>query len=142
MKNIFKKATLTSIVFAASSLLTSAVVLAESYDYEYDWNTSDDAAEGFLGLGFGLLWLCFVCCLPIIISSVLAYIVYKDAKKNNVENGPLWAVLTFFFNLIGILVYFLAIRPEALKKSEGVKSEVKSEPKKEEVKEEKKEETK
>jgi hypothetical protein len=78
-------------------------------------------ADIFAGLSFisaySVFWICCACCIPIIIDAVLAYVVYQDAQKYKVENGVLWAIVTFFFNIIGILVYFLAIKPEALKKN-------------------------
>jgi hypothetical protein len=43
---------------------------------------------------------------------------YSDAKKNNVENPVLWGILGFT-GLIGLLIYFLVIRPEAIKKNSG-----------------------
>jgi len=55
-----------------------------------------------------------------IIVIALAYYVYKDAVKYEVENPGLWALLTLFTGgVIGILIYFLAIRPEAVKKMEA-----------------------
>jgi uncharacterized membrane protein YhaH (DUF805 family) len=149
MKNIFKKATLTSIVFATSSLFTSAVVLAQSYDYEYDWETSNDAAEGFLGLGFGLMWCCIGLCF-MIFPILLAIYVYKDSEKSKIDNSIIWALLTFILWVgpipLGLLIYFFVIKPDNLKKQAVTpgekKSEAKVEPKKEEVKEDKKEEMK
>lgn len=89
------------------------------YDYDYYYDVAaDSTAAGLFGLG-SLAYICCVCILPLVLGAVLAYIVYKDAQKNQVENAALWAILTFFFSLIGLLVYFLAIRPEAIKKMEG-----------------------
>ncbi len=104
-----------SATFVTSAFLATPV-LASGYTYDYYTSTSDAAAAtGFLGLGF--VYICCVCLIPLIIDAVLSYVVYKDAKKNNVENPILWALITFFLPLVGILVYFLAIRPEALKKN-------------------------
>lgn len=96
------------------------VVSANGYYYDYTTDAAADAAaaSGFFGLS--LIYICCVCLVPLIVGGVLAYVVYKDAKKNNVENPALWAILTFFFSLIGLLVYFLAIRPEAIKKNSGL----------------------
>ncbi|MFW5719931.1 MAG: hypothetical protein ACOCXT_02810 [Candidatus Dojkabacteria bacterium] len=36
--------------------------------------------------------------------------IYKDAQKRGIENGALWAILTFMFGLIPLLIYLFAIR--------------------------------
>lgn len=109
----------------ATFALTAMPVMATGYDYYYS-SANDAASLGFLG-AYSFVW-CLACCIPFLISAVLAYIVYKDAKKNNVENGALWAIVTFLFSVIGLLVYYLAIRPEALKKSGGSVSDTTSRP--------------
>ena len=37
----------------------------------------------------------------------LTYYVYTDAKKRGMDNAGLWAVLTFFTGLIGLIIYLL-----------------------------------
>ena len=37
----------------------------------------------------------------------LTYFVYTDAKKRGMDNPALWAVLTFFTGLIGLIIYLL-----------------------------------
>jgi len=110
-------------VIAATSALASVVmtvpVLANGYDYNYTYGAASDAAAATAGLGFSVVWLCCVCIVPLVVGGILAYVVYNDAKKNNVENAALWAVITFFFSVIGLLVYYLAIKPEAMKKQSG-----------------------
>ncbi len=103
--------------FVTSLFVFAVPAFAYSIDYT-PYGTSDAAAAGFLGIGTAV-WLICACCVPLIIGGVLAYVVYMDAQKNKVENAALWAVLTFFFNLLGILIYFLAIRPDAVRKMEG-----------------------
>lgn len=100
-----------------TALFNVGGLLAQAgYDYDLYTDYTVDSAAG-LGVFFASagIWL-VCCCIGLIINIALAYLVYSDAKKNNVENGMLWAVVTFFFTLIGLLVYFLAIRPEAMKK--------------------------
>lgn len=66
-----------------------------------------------------LITLCFMCFGIIIgfgIPVALAYFVYKDAEKNNVENSIAWALVTFFTGVIGLLIYFFAIKPAAEQK--------------------------
>lgn len=119
MKRILAKAATASATIAALSLLAAQTVSANGY-YDYTYTPATDAAAGAAGLGFFAIWCCALL-VPAIILIALAYYVYKDAKKNNVENGPLWALLTLFTGLIGLLIYLLAIKPEALKK-QGVTS--------------------
>lgn len=47
----------------------------------------------------------------VILPVALAYIVYRDASNNNVDVPFIWALVTFFMPFIGILIYFLAVRP-------------------------------
>jgi preprotein translocase subunit Sss1 len=37
----------------------------------------------------------------------LAYWVYRDANRRNMDNAVLWAVITFFLGLIGLVIYIL-----------------------------------
>ncbi|MFS8130450.1 MAG: hypothetical protein ACMG57_00575 [Candidatus Dojkabacteria bacterium] len=121
--------TFSRILAAASAVvaftLLATPAFAQSYVYDYG-TTAADATAATAGVGLSLVWALCVCCVPLIIDSVLAYLVYKDAKKHNIENPALWAALTFFFTLIGLLVYYLVPRTEAMKKMEG-KSEKKAE---------------
>ncbi len=103
---------------AGYTLLSATPVFAQSYDY-YTYSAASDAAASGI-FGFSMLLSCCIPLFMMVIAGVLAYVVYKDAKKNNVENPALWAILTFFFSLLGLLVYYLAIRPEAIKKMQGV----------------------
>jgi formate-dependent nitrite reductase membrane component NrfD len=118
---------LLSRIVAAVSAIAAYTMLATpafAQSYYYDSTaTAADATAGVIGLA---IWAC-ICCVGLIVPLGLAYWVYKDAEKNKVENPILWAVLTFFFTLVGLLVYLLAIRPEAMKKMGGSKSEDKKE---------------
>lgn len=91
-----------------NTILSGTSLLAQSrLDYQYD-----PAAEA-VGLGFStIIWLC-CCCLIWLPFFVIAYLVYKDAQKNNIDNAMLWALLAFFFPLFGILIYFLVARNNA-----------------------------
>ncbi|MBS3781436.1 MAG: hypothetical protein KGY66_05050 [Candidatus Thermoplasmatota archaeon] len=53
---------------------------------------------------------CFVGFLPLIISIVIAYWVYKDAEKRN-ENGMLWGLIGFFLSIIGLIIW-MVVRPD------------------------------
>ena len=123
MKQIIKL--VAAAVVALSSLLLGGVpALAQTDDY-YDYgdpsttlddyyttSVQDDAAAAG-ALGFSMVVWVGICCFGLLIAGGFAYWVYSDAKKNNVENGVLWAVLTFFFGLIPLLIYFLAIKKNA-----------------------------
>lgn len=117
MGKVFSKVLAAGSAIAGFTLL-AAPVMAQSYMYDYGY-TGADTAAGVAGLGFGVVYMLCICCVPLIISSVVAYLVFKDAKKHNIDNAAVWALLCFFFNVIGVLVYFLVPRAEAMKKKEG-----------------------
>ncbi len=123
MKRLLVKAATASATIAAVSLLAVQSVSASGYYNTVDYTT--DAAGSAFGLGIVAIWCCALL-VPAIICIVMAYYVYNDAKKNNIENGPLWALLTLFTSLIGLLIYLLAIKPEALKKQGGTSTPVSS----------------
>lgn len=128
--NVGKK--LVALGATGATYLASATPVLAQYDYYYDYADVVDssAAAGIFGVTSLL-----ACCIPliaVIVSVVLAIVVYKDAQKNKVENPILWALLTLFFSLIGLLVYYLAIRPDAMKKA-GMTT-VKPEEKKDDLK--------
>ena len=61
----------------------------------------------------GLFWYPLIIIVIIVVVYVIyiliAYWVYKDAKKRG-ENGILWALIVFFAGLLGILIW-IAMRP-------------------------------
>jgi uncharacterized BrkB/YihY/UPF0761 family membrane protein len=90
-------------------------VLAQSY-YDYEYYPAPDpvplTSSEALGFGvFTLVIICVVFLLSIVLPLILAVVVYNDAKKNKIENAWVWALFVFFFNVIGLLVYYLAIKP-------------------------------
>ena len=66
--------------------------------------TTDDGGLGAL-IGGGFSCICGLLWLAIFIG--IAYWVYSDAKKRGNPNALLWAILTFFFTLLGLILYFL-----------------------------------
>lgn len=75
-------------------------------DVEKDLEEDTDADEAFWA-GFGLLTCCFAF-IPMLIWAAISYfVVYKDAQNNNVSSPGLWFAVTFFFGLLGLLLYFL-----------------------------------
>lgn len=84
----------------------SNVAQLVSSSYYYSTSTTDDAAGLF---GLGAFWFIYCCCFGIffLIWVGATYWVYTDAQKRNVESPILWALLTFFFSWLGLLLYFL-----------------------------------
>ena len=84
--------------------------LAQAVQYSYDYyNATDAAADAAAGSFFAATSL-ISCCIPLVIWGVFiiaAIWVYKDAQKNNVDNPILWAVVTFFLGIIGLVLYFV-----------------------------------
>jgi hypothetical protein len=66
--------------------------------------TTDDG--GLIAL-FGGTVGCVCALIGFIIQIAITYWVYNDAKKNGNPNAVLWGVLTFFFTLIGLILYLV-----------------------------------
>jgi ABC-type transport system involved in multi-copper enzyme maturation permease subunit len=122
MRNLSQKLLGGALAFGVVSVVSTVIAHAQSYSAYYDDSYyGNTAADGIFG-GASLLMTCVWCCFGLVILAfplICAIVVYKDAKKYNVENGFLWAILTFFFNIIGLLIYFLAIKPEAVRKHQS-----------------------
>lgn len=88
-----------AIIFA--SLIMAGCVNGQSYEEE------DGTAEVL----FMVIALIFVTLLQLSIPLALAIFVKLNADSNGVDNGWLWAILTFFFGPIMFFVYFFVIRP-------------------------------
>ena len=107
--------------FAISLISFLVPVLAHAQTYRYtDTYTMDDAGGAVALGGAVIIFYLIGCCISLSIPIICAVVVYRDAKKNNVENAILWVLLSFFFSIIGLLVYFLAIKPEAVRKNQMV----------------------
>lgn len=63
------------------------------------------------GGGFALVFIVIliIAVLSFALWLYVSYWVYKDANKRG-ENGTLWGAVVFLTGLLGIAVYFLAIR--------------------------------
>lgn len=118
MKRIANKMLSTVATFATFSLLAASAATVAAQRYTYDYTVTDAAGAGGFAIGMILVYCCIIC-VPLILFIALSVWVYKDAQKNKVDNAALWAVLTFFTGLIGILIYLLAVRPDAIKKMES-----------------------
>jgi uncharacterized membrane protein YidH (DUF202 family) len=53
----------------------------------------------------GIILLIFVGTLVLWIG--LAYWVYRDATKRNMDNAAIWGIVTFFLGIFGIVIYLL-----------------------------------
>ena len=71
---------------------------------------AEDAAAGGM-MAFGCICWVVIMLIAFAVPVGLAYFVYSDAQKNGVENGILWALITFITWPIGLLVYFLGKFP-------------------------------
>lgn len=74
-------------------------------------SSSDDGAAAFAVVLViyclcGLIWLG--------IAAAIAYWVYRDAKKRNNPNAVIWAIVSFFFHVIGLLLYFVLGRNQGM----------------------------
>jgi len=104
------KTKLTLILAGLYTLLSNpSLVLAQTTDSLYSYSSASDAqysqAAGAIGtIGF------VIACLFIIIWIGVCIWVYKDAKKRNISNPILWALLTYFLLVVGLIVYLLAGR--------------------------------
>ncbi|MEI6887137.1 MAG: PLDc N-terminal domain-containing protein [bacterium] len=104
------KKVMTAGLMALSALAFPAAVHAQdsgftwSYDSTYSLSQADaTAAVGALG---AVTLFPLVCaCVLIIADIVIAILIYKNAKKNNVENPVLWLLLSLFLSWIGWLLY-------------------------------------
>lgn len=119
MKRLVSKLVGGGAAVVGSSLAFATTVAAQRYSYDYTFNSADAAAAtGLAGMAYGLnfLMLCCFCCIPVILSIVLFIFVYKDTQKYNIENGIIWAILAFTW--VGLLIYLLAVRPDAVREFE------------------------
>lgn len=118
MKKFISKFALSASIATVASFLTTATINAQSY--RLDTSISDAAGASF---AWGSIIL--MCCIFIVsfaIPVILGVYVYKDAQKNGVDNPLLWAIITIIFTVIGLLIYFLGIRPDAIRRKENSSS--------------------
>jgi len=116
MGKVFSKVLAAGSAVVAFTLM-AAPVMAQSY-YDYGYTPADTAAAtGIFAVTSFLPLLC--CCVMYLVFIGIGIWVYKDAKKHNIDNAAVWAILCVFFTVIGLLIYFLVPRAEAMKKMEG-----------------------
>jgi len=62
------------------------------------------------GIGFAFV---IVALLMLVLSIVIPLWVYSDAQRNSSDSALLWALVVFFGNLLGLLLYLLIGRDGA-----------------------------
>lgn len=81
---------------------------AATTTYYEDDDAGDDAEKGAA--------VCATCAafgivIPLIllgISIAIALWIYRDAKERGITSAPLWAILGFLFNILGLVIYLIA----------------------------------
>src|SRR3954447_3092419 len=74
-------------------------------------SSSDDGAAAAI---FGLVCTCLIFIVSLAIPLALAWWVYNDAKKMANPNAMLWALLTFFTTILGLILYLLLGRNQTM----------------------------
>ena len=85
----------------ARLLALSSLCLPTLAAFAQDTTTNTGASAAGC-LGGGIVWI-----ISLAISIGLTIFVYTDAKKRGMDNPILWAILTFFTGLIGLIIYLL-----------------------------------
>ena len=44
----------------------------------------------------------------LVLSIGIALWIFRDAKERGIQSAPLWAILGFFFNILGLVIYLIA----------------------------------
>ncbi|HEU5162888.1 MAG TPA: hypothetical protein VFV54_07075 [Thermoanaerobaculia bacterium] len=78
--------------------------------YEEDMD-DDDVMDDEEGAKVCAACAAFGIALPLIllgISIAIALWIYRDAKTRGITSAPLWAILGFLFNILGLVIYLIA----------------------------------
>lgn len=113
MRNFSQKLLGGATVFAILSSISTVVIHARTY-------TTTTTDTGTVGIFVTLFYVCCLLCLGLLYAAIpiaCAVVVFRDAKKNKVEHRYFWTIFTLLFNVIGLIIYFLAIRPEYIRKN-------------------------
>lgn len=65
--------------------------------------------QGDPGAAFGLFFLLVIAgvLFGVALWGAIAYFIYRDAQKHDVDSPALWGAVVFVTGVVGILVYFL-----------------------------------
>lgn len=108
-----RKALFSAVAGLATLLTTAAPVAAQTFREE------DVAAATYLGglSVFGGAYMLGICCLIFISIAVQVAVmvwVYRDAKKIGVQNPEMWLLICLISGLLGLAIYYFAVRPDAI----------------------------
>lgn len=88
--------------------MTEQTTTEETTTYYEGDGDGPTEAEGAMACaacgGFGLIFIL----LPLALSIGIAWWIYRDANRRGNPQAVLWAVLGFFFNIIGLIIYLVA----------------------------------
>jgi len=122
MKNtvkFFSKFLSVSAILLSYFITAVSAVSAQGFDYSYDFDLNNPLGAGVVtAAGYTIFVIICSCCIPLIVLAVIGFIIYKDAKKNEVNNPMLWAIICAITGIIGLLIYLLSVRPDAIKAKE------------------------
>jgi len=97
---------LLAIALLVAPVFAASVVLPVNAQSDWDWDYSSSSTDdGVAGMSL-IIWCCCFAVM-LIVPIALAFFVYSDAQKNNVDNPILWALIVFIFGLLGLLIYLL-----------------------------------
>ena len=83
----------------------------ESTTTYYEYDVDDDVTSDEDGAKVCAACAAFGIAIPLIllgISIAVALWIYRDAKSRGITSAPLWAILGFFFNILGLVIYLIA----------------------------------
>ena len=97
---------------AATAALLPQSVLAQSYDYDYNYELSDAEAGGILA-GLGIFFVVFL--VIGLLSLVFWIMMLVHAIKNDIPDKNMWIIilvvsLVVGLGLVGALVYYFAVK--------------------------------
>lgn len=106
-----------TVAYISTNLVSS---LSDSLNYSYGpvantVSNGDLSAGAITGLGalfigasviLPIIFMFFILILSFGLTFTIGYLVYKDAKKNNIENPELWGIISGT-TWIGLILYFV-----------------------------------
>ena len=58
----------------------------------------------------------------VLISFILGIIVYNDAQNNNISGAGAWFIITFLFNIVGVIFYVIVREPRSVQKESPIRT--------------------
>ncbi len=100
------------LLFMIASILVTMTTTLNALAQSTTTDTSSSSSSGA-----GILCFLMQCIIPLIVWIAWLMVsiwVKNDAEAAGVDNPMLWAVLTFFFGIVVLIIYLVAIKPKAL----------------------------